>query len=114
MCVKLPLLAGEVTGSEAILSFSQKMVSENYRSAGPAELKGWAPTAWSVATPVEPQPEQTAPAATGSSEFKLNDRVKIDGLQGAAQYNGYSGKVVDLGEDGRIGVEIIYKAVRYS
>ena len=34
--------------AQAILSFSQKMVGDGYRSAGPANLDGWAPTAWSA------------------------------------------------------------------
>jgi hypothetical protein len=82
--VELPLLAGEVTGPEAILSFSQKMVSSGYRSAGPAQLQGWTPTAWSTGAKPSPPAATAASATTGTAPtssatedggFQLNDRV---------------------------------------
>lgn len=47
------------------------------------------------------------------SGFKLQDKVEIDGLISAPQYNGYVGKVVNEDiEGGRIGVEIILNSAR--
>ena len=40
--IELPLLAGEVTGPEAILSFSQKLVGDGYRGAAEAGRGGGA------------------------------------------------------------------------
>ena len=112
--IELPLLAGEVTGPEAILDFSQKLVGEDYRSTGddgPKTLEGWTPTEWNVGG------KEGAAAAGGGGEaasggFSIGARVKIDGLAKAAQYNGYTGKVVEFNDSGRIGVEIIFKAAR--
>ena len=119
--IELPLLAGEVTGPEAILSFSQKLVGDGYRGAaaeeGPRALEGWTATKWSVDGASAPLPSEAegAAAAAGDGQaaaLDLHDRVKIDGLANAAQYNGYTGKVVEFNDNGRVGVEIIFKAAR--
>lgn len=95
------------------------MVTDGYRSAGPAQLEGWVPTAWTIDTRTVSSGRAAATrddAQSGkgakSSDFQLSARVKIDGLQGAPQYNGYTGKVVEVSADGRFGVEIIFKAAR--
>lgn len=128
--IELPLLAGEVTGPANILSFSRKLVGDGYRGAGdeaPKTLEGWKPTEWNVGAKEEADTEgddngdlaaarqarANEAEAAADSQFSVGDRVKIDGLANAAQYNGYTGKVVEeLNDSGRIGVTIIFKAAR--
>eukprot|EP01043_Picozoa_sp_COSAG02_P035554 COSAG02_NODE_2554_length_8538_cov_46.619268_2_plen_522_part_00 len=124
--IELPLLAGEVTGPTNILAFSQKLVGDGYRSAGddaPKTLEGWTPTEWNVSGVGEEakggdlaearQTRASETAAVAARQFSVGDRVKIDGLANAAEYNGYTGKVVaEINESGRVGVTVIFKAAR--
>eukprot|EP01052_Picozoa_sp_SAG31_P013820 SAG31_NODE_842_length_11586_cov_9.084966_5_plen_187_part_00 len=136
--VEMPLLSTEITGPEAILSFSQLLVGEDYRGAGatatPQTLENWTPTPITFAQDGQVSKKQKqstgkdnsvgtgTSASADSSEstshtFALKDKVKITGLENAPHYNDYEGRIVDFPEptaDGkeRVCVEIIYKSAR--
>ena len=122
--IELPLLAGEVTGPTNILAFSQKLVGPGYRSVGdegPKTLEGWTPTEWAVRgvgggngeLAQARRNKASEAAAAAASQFSVGDRVRIDGLANAPEFNGYTGKVVEeLNENGRVGVAVIFKAAR--
>merc|ERR1712130_465131 len=94
--VEIPLLPSEVTGSSALLDFSQLFMSKGYRSKKqPSELEEWKPSPFIVNLPTTtPTPTPTEEAV----EVELNnkDTVRIEGLKSAAQYNGLEGEVLEF------------------
>lgn len=102
--VEVPLLPGEITGSKAILNFSQRLVPPGFRpnEEAPTLLTGWTPTPCPVAMPMEDEVEELP-------VVKVGDKVTVQGLAKAAQYNGLTGTASSLREDGRFGVELSYK-----
>jgi hypothetical protein len=65
--LELPLMASEITGPEALLAFSQKLVGEDYRAtagAVPQVLEDWTPTppSFGAAEGPPPPPPHPCPA----------------------------------------------------
>lgn len=125
--VEIPLLPSEVTGSQALLQFSQLFMPEGYRKDGPEELKEWKPSPFIVNVPqkeVEKQeknkdeekppptvevPKDDDVPTEQEVQFKVGDTVRTKGLK-AAKYNDLEGKVFSLNnKDGRLGIEITFQ-----
>merc|ERR1712130_535213 len=101
--VEIPLLPSEVTGSSALLDFSQLFMSKGYRSKKqPSELEEWKPSPFIVNLPTTTSTSTTTTTTTTTTEeaveVELNnkDTVRIEGLKSAAQYNGLEGEVLEF------------------
>lgn len=116
--VEVPLLPSEVTGPPAILNFSQRLVPPGFRpnDAGPTELKGWKPSPAPVKVQKKEEEEvqevQEPKKEEEATPYKVGNKVQIDGLAKAKQYNGLTGTVVSLQDDGRVGICIVYEGVK--
>jgi hypothetical protein len=71
--VEMPLLATEVTGPDALLSFSMMLLPNGYRDAflnGPAQLQGWIPhpvTEYNISTTSSVAADAATEAGTNST-----------------------------------------------
>jgi len=124
--VEVPLLPTEITGTAALLSFSQRLVPPGFRPGeqAPAELVGWTPHPAPLPMPAaetkeeskvdEQQREQQQDAQPMSDDdpFAVGTHVHIQGLSKAPQYNGLKGTVVSHQPDGRVGVSIVFQGAK--
>jgi len=132
--VEMPLLATEVTGPDALLSFSMMLLPNGYRDAflnGPAQLQGWIPhpvTEYNISTTSSVAADAATEAGTNSTaeekdvtpkrqrieetesapQLREGASVIISGLSGAQQYNGCKGTIVTVQDDGRYGVSLTF------
>ncbi len=94
--VPLPLLAKEVTGPENLLSFSQKMVPENYRKTAPGQLND--------------DNIKAAGRMYGEEQediLMIGSKASVQGLVKQPKYNNVIGVIKDHCADGRYALHIM-------
>lgn len=108
--LEMPLLPSEVTGPEALLGFSQRLVTTGYRASGPpGELQNWKPSPVQIVLPSRDEEVVELEDPEEMVSYEVGDIVTAHGLVKAAKYNGLEAEVTGTQPDGRIAVKVRFE-----